>query len=74
MRPKDAEKAKPTGGGARRRLVAEAPSVAGGGNVPRKQKKGRQDVEDEKAKYLAELSTDINAPNLRQAEIPRSHR
>lgn len=52
MRPKDADKAKPVG--ARRRLVA------GGNAAAQKQKKGLPDAEDEKAKYLAELSTEIN--------------
>ena len=53
MRPKDADKAKPVG--ARRRLIA------GGNAVAQKQKKGHPDAEDEKAKYLAELSTDIKS-------------
>ena len=52
MRPKDADKAKPVG--ARRRLVA------GGNAAAQKQKKGQPDAEDEKAKYLAELSTEMN--------------
>lgn len=56
MRPKDADGAKPAG--ARRRLVA-----GGGGSnaIAQKQKRGYPNAEDEKAKYLAELSTDSNS-------------
>lgn len=63
-REKGAEKAMKPGVGARRRLPAEAARGNNGGSArtgaaqrQHGKKRGQQDVEDEKAKYLAELST-----------------